>query len=140
MKPNCLRENEFRRHAIANLRRQRRGFTLAELLVVIGVIGLLVAILLPAVQGAREAARKMQCGNNLKQLGLALHSYHDTHGTLPPGMLRDYGSGPTTTDLRGNWSWGALILPFMERETTYQGLAVGSTKLRDARPTSTEEL
>ncbi|UUO04931.1 DUF1559 domain-containing protein [Blastopirellula sp. J2-11] len=80
------------------------GFTLVELLVVIAIIGVLIALLLPAVQQAREAARRAQCQNNLKQLGLALHTYHDTHLKFPPGAV----------DV--NWlSWAVLILPQIEQ-------------------------
>ena len=67
--------------------RAHRGFTLVELLTVIGIVGVVIALLLPAVQAAREAARRAQCSNNFKQVGLALHSYHDTHRTFPPGMI-----------------------------------------------------
>jgi prepilin-type N-terminal cleavage/methylation domain-containing protein/prepilin-type processing-associated H-X9-DG protein len=83
------------------------GFTLVELLVVIAIIGVLVALLLPAVQSAREAARRTQCLNNLKQTGIALLNYHDTRKVFPIGV------GGTGTD----WGWSATILPFMEQET-----------------------
>lgn len=99
----------------------RRGFTLVELLVVIAIIGILVALLLPAVQAAREAARRMSCGNNLKQLGLSLHNYSDTYKTFPPGGTSIGGPG------LGHWgmSWYAFILPFIEQQTMADQLYIG---------------
>ena len=88
--------------------KQNHAFTLVELLVVIAIIGMLIALLLPAVQAAREAARRMSCSNNLKQLGLAIHNYHDTFGNFPPAMAA------TKTECRG-FGWAALILPFIEQ-------------------------
>ncbi len=92
------------------------GFTLVELLVVIAIIGVLVGLLLPAVQSAREAARRMQCSNNLKQLGLAVHLYHDAFNVFPPQML----NVNTSNDRR--WGWGAVILPFVEQSALHNQL------------------
>jgi prepilin-type N-terminal cleavage/methylation domain-containing protein/prepilin-type processing-associated H-X9-DG protein len=95
----------------------KRGFTLVELLVVIAIIGILVALLLPAVQAAREAARRMQCSNNLKQLGLAFHNYHDVYKVLPYGSAW-WGLNGTFGTNRG-WCWNAMILPFIEQSAIH---------------------
>ncbi len=98
---------------------QRRGFTLIELLVVIAIIAILIALLLPAVQQAREAARRSQCKNNLKQLGLALHNYHEAFGSFPPGQIRGYSGG---IEYGNGASWGAMILPYMDQAPLYNQL------------------
>lgn len=102
---------------------QTRGFTLVELLVVIAIIGILVALLLPAVQAAREAARRASCTNNLKQIGLGLHLYHAANQLMPPGWM---GTQPTTGQpywlgLPG-WGWAALTLPYLEQQNVSNGL------------------
>jgi len=105
----------FHKSATFGWKKSQRGFTLVELLVVIAIIGVLVALLLPAVQAAREAARRSSCGNNLKQMGLALHNYHDTHLALPAGSAIDYTNSSycNGSDCRGNGMFVA-ILPFLE--------------------------
>jgi prepilin-type N-terminal cleavage/methylation domain-containing protein len=103
---------------LMHTRSPRVAFTLVELLVVIAIIGVLVALLLPAVQSAREAARRAQCLNHLKQLGLAVHNYEGTHKILPPAIQFWNGDDATTTDnLRPNWI--IMILPFMEQQPLY---------------------
>jgi len=99
---------------------QPKGFTLVELLVVIAIIGVLIALLLPAVQQAREAARRMQCSNQLKQLGLALHNYHDTYGVFVP---RKQGTGNPGNRNRASGFIG--LLPFLEQNAMHQQIAAG---------------
>lgn len=102
--------------------RHRNAFTLVELLVVIAIIGILVALLLPAVQAAREAARRTQCTNQLKQVGLALQNYHDTHGVLPPALLnsgrRRNGAIYYPEGVLNHTGW-AMMLPFIEESTLH---------------------
>ena len=104
------------------LRRRNAAFTLVELLVVIAIIGVLVALLLPAIQAAREAARRSSCSNNLKQIGLALHNYHDTHGVLPPGHMIWNNNNPPGHQLVGqgrHMGWQVHLLPFIEQGSMY---------------------
>jgi prepilin-type N-terminal cleavage/methylation domain-containing protein/prepilin-type processing-associated H-X9-DG protein len=107
----------------------RRGFTLIELLVVIAIIAVLIALLLPAVQAAREAARRAQCTNNMKQLGIALHNYHDVVGAFPTSFWRNTLNPDGTTDIANRHSWMSMILPYIEQTAVYNAmnfsLAVG---------------
>ncbi|MFH1267627.1 MAG: DUF1559 domain-containing protein [Planctomycetota bacterium] len=110
-----------------NACRHGAAFTLVELLVVVTIIGILIALLLPAVQSARDAARKMQCGNNLKQIGLALHNYHVSHKSFPPASVLPPGSA--SYSLKESWGWHVFILPQMEQQGLYDQLRVDELEL-----------
>lgn len=101
--------------------RIKAGFTLVELLVVIAIIGILVALLLPAIQAAREAARRSQCTNNCRQIGIALQSYHNDYGELPPGYgplpKGGFGTGVTSGNPYAEWSWAARLFGYIEEAT-----------------------
>src|SRR4051812_22209300 len=97
-------------------RSARPGFTLIELLVVIAIIAVLVGLLLSAVQAAREAARRSSCVNNMKQIGIAMHNYHDIHTALPPGYI--YRLGYST----GGFGWASMTLPHMEQTSLFNAI------------------
>lgn len=101
---------------------RRRGFTLIELLVVISIIGVLIALLLPAVQAAREAARRIQCANNLKQMGLALSNYQGSHGSFPPSYVARQPFVDGATDVADGWAWAAMMLPYLEGTTIHAAI------------------
>src|SRR5262245_48508356 len=96
------------------MNKRNAGFTLVELLVVIAITGILIALLLPAIQAAREAGRRTGCLNNLKQIGLALTTYHDVNDVLPPAVTDDWGG---STQLH---SWAVLILPYIEEQPLFE--------------------
>src|SRR6267154_1650805 len=98
------------------------GFTLIELLVVIAIIGILIALLLPAVQAAREAGRRAQCVNNLKQMGLAVQNYHDTFQCLPFGKGPDYMAIDPNAPVYARWSAQSQILPFLEQKVLFDAI------------------
>jgi len=104
---------------MATLRKRRTAFTLIELLVVIAIIAVLAALLLPAVQQSREAARRMSCKNNLKQIGLAMQNYQDAQKVFPPGYISGQPYVDGATDTAPGWGWATCILPFIEGGTLY---------------------
>ena len=106
------------------LRRMRDGFTLIELLVAIAIIAILIALLLPAVQQAREAARRTQCRNNLKQIGLALHNYHDVHNVFPPSEVQTFAflNGNNSDWGNSTGTWPIFLLPFTDQAPAYATL------------------
>jgi len=98
---------------------KRAAFTLVELLVVIAIIGILIALLLPAVQAAREAARRMQCSNNHRQFGVAMHAYHTALGSFPPGFMAVDHLG----NVSGGWAWGVFLMPYLEQSPLQKRLS-----------------
>ena len=116
---------------------RQKGFTLIELLVVITIIGMLIGLLLPAVQKVRSAAARLQCANNLKQIGLAIMNYESTYRTFPAGYLDNMTTSPvnatatTNPDPNIGWGWGALILPYLEQEPLFKSININSIAMNN---------
>src|SRR5688572_20396219 len=120
------------------VRAARRAFTLIELLVVIAIIAVLIGLLLPAVQKVREAAARSSCSNNLKQLALAAHNYHDANGILPTNSLI---TDQANNWISPNWSWLARALPYIEQDALYRNAKIPTNALGDTTGTpSTRDL
>lgn len=113
------------------MHQNRRGFTLIELLVVIAIIAILIALLLPAVQQAREAARRSTCKNNVKQIGLALHNYHETYNMFPSAWFR-------SASVERGWGWGVAILPAMDQNPLFEKLNTSTTLIPTAGNADTQ--
>ena len=116
---------------------RQKGFTLIELLVVITIIGMLIGLLLPAVQKVRSVAARLQCANNLKQIGLAMMNYESTYSTFPAGYLDNMTTSPvnatasTNPDPNIGWGWGALILPYLEQEPLFKSININSITMNN---------
>jgi prepilin-type N-terminal cleavage/methylation domain-containing protein/prepilin-type processing-associated H-X9-DG protein len=121
VKPADMVENHAQSRPCTARGSRRSGFTLIELLVVIAIIGILVALLLPAVQAAREQARRSACTNNLKQIGIALANYTNRHGALPPGYQSVY-SAAFPEDIGPGWGWASMILPDLEQQSLHDSI------------------